>query len=141
MATRAAAGFDATELGIGILRIGTGVTLFLRHGWEKQPMHWAQYMAHFPDPIHIGSRPSFLIAFVADFVCAFLLALGLATRWVALFCFANLTVAWVLVHRFAFIGRGSAGEHGELVVLYLVALLALVFAGPGTPSIDHMRGQ
>ena len=27
------------EAGLAILRIGTGATLFLRHGWEKQPMH------------------------------------------------------------------------------------------------------
>jgi hypothetical protein len=61
------------EMGLAILRIGTGATLFLRHGWEKQPMHWAQFMAHFPDPIHIGAHASFFIAFLSDFVCALLL--------------------------------------------------------------------
>ncbi len=137
---RASAGWDATELGIGLLRIGTGATLFLRHGWEKQPLHWAQMMAHFPDPIHIGAQPSFLIAFFADFVCAFLLTLGLATRWAALICLVNSAVAWAFVHHFAFFGRGGGGEHGEVIVLYLVSLLTLVLAGPGSASIDRMRG-
>jgi putative oxidoreductase len=132
---------DEGELGIALLRIGTGATLFLRHGWEKQPLHWAAYWGHFPNPIHIGSHASFLIAFFADFVCAFLLTLGLATRWVAFICFANIAVAWSFVHHFAFFGRGDAGEHGELIVLYLVALLTLVLVGPGGISIDRLRGK
>ena len=129
------------QIALAVLRIGTGATLFLRHGWEKQPVHWAQFMAHFPDPIHIGAKPSFLIAFVADFVCAFLLVLGLGTRWVALFCFANILVAWALVHRFAFFGKGPGSDHGELIVLYLIALLTIVIAGPGSFSIDARRGR
>ena len=128
-------------IGLAVLRIGTGVTLFLRHGWEKQPMHWAQLMARFPDPIHIGAKPSFLIAFLADFICAFLLVLGVGTRWVALFCLANIFVAWAFVHHFSFFGKGPGSDHGELIVLYLVALLAIVIAGPGALSIDGMRGR
>ncbi len=138
---RGTSGVDETELGIGLLRIGTGVTLFLRHGWEKQPLHWAQFWGHFPDPIHIGSKPSFLIAFIADFVCAFLLTLGLATRWMALFCLVNIAVGWAFVHHFAFFGRGPGGEHGEVMVLYLIALLTLVLTGSGAASIDRLRGK
>jgi putative oxidoreductase len=129
------------QAGLAILRIGTAVTLFLRHGWEKQPMHWAQFMAHFPDPLHIGARPSFLIAFVADFVCSLLLLLGVWTRWVALFCFCNILVAWVLVHRFAFFGRGPGSEHGELMVLYLVALLTLIATGSTGFSLNRVRAK
>ena len=138
---RGASAVDETEVGIGILRIATGATLFLRHGWEKQPLHWAQYWGHFPNPIHIGAKPSFLIAFLADFVCAFLLTLGLATRWMAFFCLLNIAVAWVFVHHFAFTGRGPAAEHGELIVLYLIALLTLVLTGSGAASIDRLRGK
>lgn len=131
----------SSEVGLAILRIGTGAALFLRHGWEKQPMHWAQFMAHFPDPVHIGSRPSFFIAFVSDFVCSLLLVLGVATRWAALFCFCNILVAWALVHRFAFFGHGAAGEHGEVMVLHLIALLTLVLTGSSALSISSLRGR
>ena len=127
---------DGPQAGLALLRIGTGVTLFLRHGWEKQPMHWGQFLAHFPDPIHIGSHPSFFIAFLADFVGALLLILGVWTRWVALFCFCNILVAWVLVHHFAFLGKGPGTDHGELMVLYLVALLTLAIAGGGAFRVD-----
>jgi putative oxidoreductase len=131
----------SSEVGLAILRIGTGATLFLRHGWEKQPMHWAQFMAHFPDPVHIGARPSFLIAFVSDFICSLLLVLGAATRWAALFCFCNILVAWALVHRFAFFGHGGAAEHGEIIVLYLIALLTLVLTGSSVLSLGSLRGR
>jgi putative oxidoreductase len=90
------------QAGLALLRVCTGAILFLRHEWEKQPAHWAQFMAHFPDPIGIGFHPSFLIAFLSDFVCAILLMIGLGTRWAALFCFANIFVAWAFVHHFAF---------------------------------------
>jgi putative oxidoreductase len=129
------------EPGLAILRIGTGATLFLRHGWEKQPMHWAQFMAHFPDPIHIGAHASFFIAFLSDFVCSLLLVLGIWTRWVALFSFCNILVAWALVHRFAFFGRGPGSDHGELMVLYLVALLTLVVTHSTAFSVDSVRGR
>jgi uncharacterized membrane protein YphA (DoxX/SURF4 family) len=66
--------------------------------------------------------------------------LGIATRWVALFCLCNILVAWALVHRFAFLGRG-AGEHGEVIVLYLVSLLTLVLTGSSALSLGGLRGR
>jgi len=132
---------ERTAAGLALLRVWTGATLFLRHGWEKQPAHWAQFMAHFPDPIGIGSHPSFLIAFVSDFVCGILLFIGLGTRWAALCCLGNILVAWALVHHFAFLGKSPQAEHGEIMVLYIGALLTLLIAGPGAASLDRMRSR
>jgi len=132
---------ERPQAGLALSRIWTGATLFLRHGWEKQPAHWAQFMAHFPDPIGIGSHPSFFIAFVADFVCGILLIIGLGTRWAALFCFANIFVAWAFVHHFAFFGKGPGSDHGELVVLYLGALLTPLIAGPGAACLDRILAR
>ena len=129
---------ERPQAGLALLRIWTGAALFLRYSWEKQPAHWAQFMAHFPDPIGIGSHPSFFIAFVADFVCGILLIIGLGTRWAALFCFANIFVAWAFVHHFAFFGKGPGSDHGELIVLYLGALLTLLIAGPGEGGLDRI---
>jgi putative oxidoreductase len=42
------------------------------------------------------------------------------------------------VHRFAFLGKGPGSDHGEVIVLYLGALLTLVIAGPGAASIDRL---
>ncbi len=132
---------ERTEAGLALLRIWTGATLFLRHGWEKQPAHWVQFMAHFPNPIGIGSHQSFLIAFLSDFVCAILLIVGLGTRWAALFCLGDIFVAWAFVHHFAFLGKGPASDHGELMVLYLGALLTLLIAGPGAACLDRILAR
>jgi putative oxidoreductase len=129
---------ESSPSGLVLLRLWTGAVLFLRHGWEKQPAHWTQFLAHFPNPIGIGSHPSFFIAFVSDFVCSILLIIGLGTRWAALYCFGNIFVAWAFVHHFAFLGKGPGSDHGELMVLYMGALLTLVIAGPGAACIDRI---
>ena len=132
---------ERAQAGLALLRLWTGAMLFLRHGLEKQPAHWAQFMSHFPDPIGIGSHPSFLIAFFSDFVCSILLMIGLGTRWAALYCFTNIFVAWAFVHHFAFFGKGSGSDHGEVIVPYLGALLTLLVAGPGAASLDHLMAR
>jgi putative oxidoreductase len=132
---------ERPQAGLALLRIWTGATLFLRHGWEKQPAHWAQFMAHFPNPIGIGSHPSFLIAFVSDLICSILLIIGLETRWAALFSLGNIFVAWAFVHHFAFFGKGPGSDHGELMVLYMGALLTILIAGPGAGSVDGILSR
>ncbi|MBT9331201.1 DoxX family protein [Acidipila sp. 4G-K13] len=125
-----------SEAGLSLLRVWAGVTLFLRHGWEKRPAHWTMFMAHFPNPLHIGGSASFLVAFFSDFVCGILLIIGLGTRWAALYCLCNIFVAWAFIHHFAFTGRGPQTDHGELIVLYLGMLLTLLIAGGGRYSLD-----
>ncbi len=122
------------DLGWLVLRIWIGMSLFLKHGWEK-PTNFAQMAARFPDPLHIGAEPSLMFALLSDAICSILIMLGLATRWAALVIFINIFVAWSLVHHFLFFGRGA--DHGEVIVLYLGAFLALAIAGPGRYSLDH----
>jgi putative oxidoreductase len=132
---------ERPQVGLAILRVWTGATLFMRHGWEKQPAHWAQFMAHFPNPIGIGSHESFLLAFISDFICSLLIVVGLGTRWAALYCMANIFVAWAFVHQFAFFGKGPGSDHGEVIVLYLGAMLTLVIAGAGAASLDGLLAR
>jgi putative oxidoreductase len=129
------------QVALAILRVCTGATLFLRHGWEKNPANWAQFMARFPNPIGIGAHPSFLFAFVSDFVCSILLIIGLGTRWAAFWSFANIFVAWAFVHHFVFLGKVPGSDHGELMVLYLAALLTIIIAGPGAASMDRVLSR
>ena len=88
------------DIGLLVLRVWIGATLFLRHGWEKRLGQWQHFVTNFPDPVGIGPYASFVVAFAGDFLCALLLVVGLGTRWVALFCFVNIFVAWSLVHHF-----------------------------------------
>jgi putative oxidoreductase len=55
-----------------------------------------------------------------------------------LFCFGNIFVAWAFVHHFAFLGKGPQSDHGELMVLYMGALLTTLIAGPGAACIDRV---
>jgi len=121
------------DCGLLVLRIGICLSLFFKHGTEKL-FHFSQMAAHFPDPLHIGPVPSLSYAMLGDGICTLLIIAGLATRWAALISFINIFVAWAFVHHFIFFGRGA--DHGELIVLYLVGLLAIFVAGPGRYSVD-----
>jgi putative oxidoreductase len=121
------------DCGLLALRLSTGLPLFMRHGTEKI-FRFHMMAAHFPDPLHIGAVPSLIFAMISDAICSVLLILGLATRWAALIIFINLAVAWSLVHHFVLFG--PEGGHGELIILYLGAMLTLILAGGGKYSID-----
>lgn len=123
------------DWGLLLLRVWFGLSLFLKHGLEK-PMHFAQMSQHFPNPLHIGPVPSLIFALVSDAICSLLVLLGLGTRWAALWIFVNIFVAWSFVHHFQFFGRGA--DHGELVILYIGAFLALAIMGPGRFSLDRI---
>jgi putative oxidoreductase len=124
----------AFDWGLLSLRVWFGLSLFLKHGWEK-PTNFAQMSQHFPNPLHIGSVPSLIFAHASDAICSILVLLGLGTRWAALLITVNISIAWSFVHHFQFFGRGS--DHGEAIVLYLGGFLALAIMGPGRLSLDH----
>lgn len=132
MATRTyGATSSGTDIGLLLLRIFLGVSLFLKHGLEKLT-HFSQMVQHFPDPIHIGVHASLVIALISDGICSLLVVLGLATRIAALIIACNIAVAFYFVHHYAFFT-----EHGELMILYIGGALALLFAGAGRFSVDR----
>ena len=59
------------QAGLAVLRVCTGATLFLRHGLEKQPAHWAQFMAHFPIRLGLGRMRPFSLHFFRILFVAF----------------------------------------------------------------------
>ncbi len=122
-----------TDAGLLALRLFVGVPLLLHHGLEKL-FGFSRMAAHFPNPLHIGVVPSLLFATLSDGICSVLLVLGLATRWAALVVFINIFVVFAVAHHFSFFGRG--GAEGEMLVLYLGAMIALFLAGAGKYSID-----
>lgn len=121
------------DWGLLCLRVCFGLSLFLKHGWEK-PTNFARMAEHFPDPLHVGPVPSLLFALISDAICSILVLLGLGTRWAALWSFVNIFIAWSFVHHFQYFGRGA--DHGEAIVLYLGGLLAIAIMGPGRFSFD-----
>ena len=131
------AGFvpSSTDVGLFLLRVGVGLILFMRHGWEKVSQLTLSN-PHFPDPLHLGHNTGWVLATLSDGVCSLLIVLGVGTRWLSLYCFLNIFIAWALVHHFVFLGKTPGADHGELIALYLVAFAALLTAGPGRYSVD-----
>lgn len=126
------------DCGLLALRLTAAIPLFLKHGTEKL-FRFHHMMGFFPNPLHLGVMPSLLFATLSDGICTLLIIVGFATRWAALVCFLNIAVALVFVHHFAIFG--PQGDHGELMLLYLGAMVMLILAGPGKYSVDRLMGE
>jgi putative oxidoreductase len=120
-----------SSVGILILRICAGLSLFLKHGLEKLT-GYSTMVSHFPDPIHIGAHASLAFALLSDGICSILVVLGLATRPATAIITVNLLTAFFLVHHAAFFSNA----HLEIVWVYIAVFAALFFTGPGRFSID-----
>ena len=119
------------DSGLLILRLVFGLTLCVVHGWSKV-VHYSDMAAHFPDPLHIGSRFTLLFAILSDLICSLLIALGIATRWAALIVAINTGAAFLLLHKMTLFGPHS----GELALLFFGWALAILIMGPGRYSVD-----
>lgn len=120
------------NIGILELRVWLGVVLFAKHGLEKI-VHFNEMRQHFPDPLHVGPAIGFLCAFTADAICSILILVGLFTRIAVLIVLINLAVVFYFMHNLSF-----AGDHAEVVYLYLGGYLAILFLGPGRYSFDSL---
>ena len=127
------------DLGLLVLRIVVGTTLCLKHGWEKAfDFHTmaTNTTLRFPNLFHLGTVTTLAIALISDFVCSILIVLGLGTRLATAIAFANIGVAWAMVHHFSFFGPRA--DHGEIIVLFLGAMIAIFLTGPGRYSLDYL---
>src|SRR5580693_8223206 len=66
-------------IGLLLLRLGTGLILFLKHGLEKLT-GYSTMVQHFPDPLHVGAHFGLAFALLSDGICSVLVTIGLATR-------------------------------------------------------------
>ncbi len=72
---------------------------------------------------------------LAELLCGLMVALGLFTRWAAFVCAFTMGVAIFMTAKPLEFGTW------ELPALYFIAFLALIFAGAGCMSIDHLRSR
>jgi putative oxidoreductase len=119
-----------TDLGLLLLRVGTGTALLLGHGWGKF-LRLIEGNLAFADPLGIGAAPTFLFAVFAEFLCALAIVLGLRTRWAAIAPLITMLVAALLHH------AGDPFGDREKAVLYAVAFAALLFTGGGRYAVDR----
>jgi putative oxidoreductase len=118
-----------TSLGLLVLRLWLGLTMFFNHGVDKLN-HFSVMSSKFPDPLGMGPGPSLALVTFAETAGALLLALGLLTRFAALTLVIDLGVAFIMVHK-------SVTGMGELAFIYSAGYVALLLAGGGRFSIDQ----
>lgn len=123
------------DLGLLLVRAVFGLYMAFGHGLGKitgGPEQWAQLGGVLEGILGFGFLPTFwgLMAALAEFVGALLVAAGLLARPAALVLFINMFVA-AMAHITGVIDGGP-----ESAILYGVAFLGVLLTGPGAYSID-----
>ena len=121
------------NLGLLVLRVWLGLSMLLLHGWPKVEKY-AGMSQGFPDPLGVGPAMSLNLAIFAEVLCALLLVVGLAARLASIPLVITMAVAFFVVHGGALTGEGS----GEMAFIYMAGFVALLIAGPGRHSLDHL---
>ncbi len=119
------------DLGLLLLRVGAGGIMLLAHGMGKLT-NYSVMSAQFPDPLGLGPTFTLLVAIFAEVFCAFLVIIGLSTRWAALPIVGTMLAAGFLQH------ARDAWQVKELAFVYLIVFGAIALTGPGAFSLDGM---
>jgi putative oxidoreductase len=134
------------SLGLLFARLGFGAYM-MTHGWGKVQMLIARDWDKFGDPIKLGKPLSLTLATFAEFFCALLVVVGLATRLATVPVIITMLVAAFVVHAsdpwtagagFKLFQEGERPfpRSKEPALLFLIGFLTLLLTGPGRFSID-----
>ena len=117
---------------LALLRIVSGL-IFLEHGTQKFLGFPAGQMAGGGFPL---DNPG-AFAGIVELVAGLLITIGLFTRPAAFIASGTMAVAYWMAH--APQNPFPVNNMGDAAVLYCFVFLYLVFAGPGSWSVDGMR--
>ena len=115
------------------LRIVAGGLMFV-HGYDKM-VHFNETAAHMINFMGIGSKASTALVIFAEFFCSILVVLGLFTRLACIPLIISTSVALVKAHNSNVLGQG------QVVTLFLICFVVLLFLGAGKVSVDGMIGK
>lgn len=139
---------NAISVGLLIMRFGFGVYL-LTHGVGKLEMLMNGQFEQFGDPIGLGNQLSLTLVTFAEFVCAILVIIGLATRFASIPVVINMAVAAFVAHgsdpwtmteaaNLFMSGQSESWASKEPALLYLTPFLGFIFTGAGRFSLDEI---
>ncbi len=121
-----------TDLGVLILRVATAGTMLFSHGMGK--LHnFTNLAGVFPDPLHLGSSTSLVLAIFAEVVCSVFVMIGLATRLACIPLIITMLVAILVIH------AADPWDKKEFAFLYLIPFVTIALVGPGRFSLDNLR--
>ncbi len=119
------------DLGLLLLRLATGGTMFMAHGLGKL-QGFSQGAGMFPDPLGMGSTVTMAVAIFSEVACAILVAVGLSTRLATLPLIGTMLTAFSVVH------ASDPWKVKELAFLYLCGYSVIFLTGPGSFSLDGL---
>ncbi len=123
----------AFNFGMLVLRVVLGL-LLMNHGYNKL-VQFGTLRLKFMNFLNLGSTTSLSLIIFAEFLCGFLLILGLFTRFACIPIIIGMcVVVFVASH-------GNIFTDGERGTMYLAAAITLLFCGPGRVSVDGMIGK
>lgn len=89
-----------------------------------------EILPNFPDLIGIGSKLSFILVIFAEFVCGFLVAIGLLTRLSVIPIFITMIVAFFIAH------ANDPFQEKALAFVFLFLSIVIFVLGSGRFSVD-----
>jgi putative oxidoreductase len=113
------------------LRVVFGLMLIAKHGYMKL-QDFSTLQSQFYNFLGLGSKATLVLAIFAEVLCALFVVLGLFTRFAVI-----PIIVTMLVAIFGF-NKGKPFTESELPLLFLGAMVTLLFCGPGKFSIDGM---
>lgn len=126
------------DLALLLARVLVGVVL-VAHGWDKLAGQGVSGTAGFFGSLGVPApEVAAVVVAVVELLGGALLVLGAATAVVSVLVLLDMAGAYWLVHR----GTGVFVDGGgwELVGVIAAVALALLGAGPGRASVDHLVG-
>ncbi|UKM64212.1 DoxX family protein [Flavobacteriaceae bacterium GSB9] len=119
------------DLGLLILRVGFS-GMMLTHGIPKISRLFESPIK-FADPIGLGETPSLILTLIGEVVAPILVLVGFKTKWATLPTIITMLVAAFVVHLNDPLGTK------EKSILFLIAFVAILIAGPGHYSYDGIK--
>jgi len=126
-----ATSYAESRLGWGLLflRVFGAFALLRTHGWPKL-MDLEGTMTHIPDPMGLGQAFSAYYAIFANVFCAFLIMLGLFTRW------ASFAVITITLSGLFMVHANDPAKVQDTPLIYSIVFITLIILGPGKYALD-----
>lgn len=118
------------DIALLLLRLMFGLSMAYAHGWPKLQKLLAGGEIKFLDFLGLGPEISLGLAIFGELICGLLIAIGLFTRLAVVPMIITMFVAVFLVH------WGDAYPDMEKGLMFLIAYICILLAGPGAYSVD-----
>jgi putative oxidoreductase len=119
-----------TDVAALILRLIFG-GLFMHFGYAKLA-GFTEMLSIFPNPIHIGVKPTLILVIFAELFCGFLVTIGFLTRLSIIPIFIVMIVVVFIVH------AKDPFDIKTLPFLFMFLSLVIFVLGSGKFSVDNL---